>query len=58
VKVPCDKLKSISLSPDRPVDGEVYEQKGEEMLNSGLCMDLKAWGFHFLKFQGSAEKVF
>jgi len=32
------------------VTGEVYERKGEEMLNAGLSVDLEAWGFHLLKF--------
>ena len=31
--------------------GEVYERGGNEMLNPGLFVDLRGWGFHFLKFQ-------
>jgi len=30
--------------------GAVYERKGEEMFDSGLSIDLEAWGFHFWKF--------
>ena len=50
VKVPCDELKSISCPLTDLFTGAVYERKGEEMLNSGLYIDLEAWEFHFLKF--------
>ena len=50
VKVPWDELKSISCRLTDLFTGAVYERKGEEMLNSGLYVDLEAWGFHFLKF--------
>jgi hypothetical protein len=50
VKVPWDDLKSISCRLTDLFTGVVYERKGEEMLNSGLYVDLEAWGFHFLEF--------
>jgi hypothetical protein len=50
VKVPWDELKSISCRLTDLFTGAVYERKGEEMLNSGLYIDLEAWEFHFLKF--------
>jgi len=31
--------------------GEVYEPKGEEMLDPGVYIDLEAWRFHFLKLR-------
>ena len=42
--------KSISCRLTDLLTGAVYERKGEEMLDSGLYIDLEAWGFHFLKF--------
>jgi hypothetical protein len=50
VKVPWDELKSISCRLTDLFTGAVYERQGEEMLNSGLYIDLEAWEFHFLKF--------
>jgi hypothetical protein len=50
VKVPWDELKSISCRLTDLFTGAVYERKGEEILNSGLYVDLEAFGFHFLKF--------
>jgi hypothetical protein len=50
VKVPWDELKDISCRLTDLFTGAVYERKGEEMLDSGLYVDLEAWGFHFLKF--------
>jgi hypothetical protein len=50
VKAPWDELKGMSCRLTDVFSGEVYERNGEEMLNSGLHIDLEAWGFHFLKF--------
>ena len=50
VKVPWDELKGTSCRLTDLFTGEVYERKGEEMVNAGLYIDLEAWGFHFLKF--------
>jgi hypothetical protein len=50
VNVPWEEVKSISFRLTDLFTGAVYERKGEEMFNSGLYIDLEAWGFHFLKF--------
>jgi hypothetical protein len=50
VKVPWDELKSIVCRLTDLLTGAVYERKGEEMFDSGLSIDLEAWGFHFWKF--------
>jgi hypothetical protein len=50
VQVPWDELKNTSCRLTDLFTGEVYDRKGEEMLNSGLYIDLEAWGFHLLKF--------
>jgi len=50
VRVPRDELKSMSCRLTDLFTGTVYERKGEEMLNSGLYIDLEAWGFISLKF--------
>jgi len=50
VKVPWDELKSIFFRLTDLLTGAVYERKGEEMFDSGLSIDLEAWGFHFWKF--------
>jgi hypothetical protein len=51
VKVPWDELRGISCHLTDLFTGAVYERNGEEMIDSGLYVDLEAWGFHFLKFQ-------
>jgi hypothetical protein len=48
--VPWEEVKSISCRLTDLLTGAVLERKGEEMVNSGLYIDLEAWGFHFLKF--------
>jgi hypothetical protein len=50
VKVPWDELKSIVCRLTDLLTGAVYERKGEEMFDSGLSIDLEAWGIHFWKF--------
>jgi hypothetical protein len=51
VKVPWgDELKSIPYRLTDLFTGAVYDRTGEEMFDSGLYIDLEAWGFHFLKF--------
>jgi hypothetical protein len=49
VKVPWDELRGASCRLSDLFTGAAYERKGDEMLNSGLYIDLEAWGFHFLK---------
>jgi hypothetical protein len=50
VKVPWDELKGVSYRLTDLFTGAVYERKGEEMVHSGLYIDLEGWGFHFLRF--------
>ena len=50
MKVSRDELKGISCRLIDLPTGAVYERKGEEMFNSGIYIDLEAWGYHFLKF--------
>jgi len=49
VKVPWEELKNLSCRLTDLFTGAVYERRGEEMVNSGIYIDLEAWGFHFLK---------
>jgi hypothetical protein len=51
VKVPWEELRGISCHLTDLFTGAVYERNGEEMIDSGLYVDLEGWGFHFLKFQ-------
>ena len=50
VKVPWEELKGMACRLTDLFTGAVYERNGEEMLTSGLYVDLEAFGFHFLKF--------
>jgi hypothetical protein len=43
------KSREALISPYRFTD-QVYERKGEGMLDPGVFIDLDAGGFHFLKF--------
>jgi hypothetical protein len=35
------------------MNGERYERDGDEMLDQGLYVDLEAWRFHFLHWEGT-----
>jgi hypothetical protein len=50
VKVPWEDVRSMSCRLIDLFTGAFYEREGEEMFNSGLYIDLEAWGFHFLRF--------
>ena len=43
-------MKGMSCRLTDLFTGAVCERAGAEMFDSGLCLDLEAWGFHFLKF--------
>jgi hypothetical protein len=32
------------------LSGESFKRSGDEMLSTGLFVDLQLWGFHFLRF--------
>lgn len=50
VRVPWDELKGRDWKMDDVMSGEVFERSGDEMSERGLYIDLKPWGYHFLKF--------
>lgn len=50
VRLPWGELKDRRWRMTDLLDGVIYERDGDEMLHPGLYVDLKAWGFHFLKF--------
>ena len=50
VRIPWEELKNGSWRLTDQLTGAVYVREGEEMFNSGLYIDLEAWGFHLLKF--------
>jgi glycosidase len=50
VRVPWDELKSRVLKMDDVMSGEVFNRSGDEISEQGLYVDLKPWGYHFLRF--------
>jgi hypothetical protein len=53
VHLPWPELKgSTSLLVD-VMSGERYERDGDEMFDQGLYVDLEAWRFHFLQWEGT-----
>jgi hypothetical protein len=50
VRVPWDELKGRDWKMDDVMGGGVFERSGDEMSEQGLYVDLKPWGYHFLKF--------
>ena len=50
VRLPWRELKDKPWRMTDLFGGAIYERDGDEMLHPGLYVDLKAWGFHFLKF--------
>jgi len=50
VRVPWDDLAGRTWWLSDAFSGEVYERKGNEMLATGLFVDLAPWGFHCLRF--------
>jgi len=49
----CDK----SISLEDLFSGARYTRQGNEMADSGLFVDLSAWGYHFFKFSIVASKA-
>ncbi len=49
VKVPWDELRGIFCRLTDQFTEEVYERRGDDLLNPGLYVDLGAWGFHFFR---------
>lgn len=50
VRVPWDDLTRRTWWLSDAFSGEVYERGGNEMLATGLLVDLAPWGFHCLRF--------
>jgi len=50
VRVPWDELKGRVLKMDDVMSGEVFNRSGDEISGQGLYVDLKPWGYHFLRF--------
>ena len=48
-QLPWDELAGRSWRLTEVLTEEVYERDGSEMRDSGLYIELKAWGFHLLK---------
>jgi len=50
VSLPWDELKGRVLKMDDVMSGEVFKRSGDEISEQGLYVDLKPWGYHFLRF--------
>jgi glycosidase len=50
VRVPWDDLAGQTWRLGDAFSGEVYEREGDEILATGLFVDLAPWGFHCLRF--------
>jgi hypothetical protein len=50
VRAPWDELKGRILKMDDVMSGEVFNRSGDEISEQGLYVDLKPWGYHFLRF--------
>jgi glycosidase len=50
VRLPWDELVGRDWSLSDAFSGEVHEREGNEMLATGLFVDLAPWGFHCLRF--------
>jgi hypothetical protein len=46
VRVPWDELRGRTWRLADALSGEVYDRSGNEMMDSGLYVDLPPWGYH------------
>jgi glycosidase len=53
IRLPWTVLKGRTSLLLDVMNGERYERDGEEMLDQGLYVDLEAWKFHFLQWEGT-----
>ena len=53
IHLPWRDLKGRTSLLVDVMNGERYERDGDEMLDQGLYVDLKAWEFHFLQWEGT-----
>jgi glycosidase len=54
VQVAWDDLAGHTWKLTDRLSGATYERSGDDMLASGLYVDLAAWGYHFLRYRRSA----
>ena len=55
VRIARDELRSKSWRLADTLTGAVYERDGDEMLSSGLYVDLPAWGCHCFQLAATAS---
>ena len=55
VSLPWDDLRGRKVILQELVSGTSYEREGDDLLNRGLYLDLRAWGFHVFAWQGGAR---
>jgi glycosidase len=53
IHVPWTDLKGRMSLLVGVMNGERFERDGDEMLDQGLYVDLEAWKFHFLQWEGT-----
>jgi Alpha amylase, catalytic domain len=53
VQVPWDELRGRTWNLSDPLTGESYDRNGDEMRDSGLCIDIGPWSYHFFRLQSS-----
>jgi glycosidase len=53
VLLPWPDLKGRTCQLVDVMNGERYEREGDEMVDQGLYVDLEAWRYHFLQWEGT-----
>jgi len=53
IQLPWTDLKGRTCLLVGVMNGERFERDGDDMLDQGLYVDLEAWGFHFLQWEGT-----
>lgn len=51
VTLPWDELRGKTWRLADPLSGEAFDRHGDELVTSGLYVNLPPWGFHFLRFK-------
>ena len=52
IHLPWTDLRGLTCLLADVMNGERYERDGDEMLDLGVYVDLEAWKFHFLQWEG------
>ncbi len=50
IRLHWDDLRGQSWRLADPLSGEAFDRNGDELLDSGLYVNLLPWGYHFLQF--------